>query len=149
MGKNHILLLILENTCLFCNVLLHFLCITGNHNYLDSCIIENLSLNRICSTTLSQTKDAAIRRSFHLQDFSARKEASWFSLPCTAFFVGCCKLLQTAIPEAYIVCYFINDILCSTLQYTEPSFQSNCCTLLFRIKSTDIFNLVRIIVWDS
>ena len=44
------------------------------------------------------------------------------------------------------MCYFINDILCSTLPVNKSVFQFYSSTFLLRIKSADLFYLLRIIV---
>ena len=150
MGKNHILLLICKNTCLFCNGYCSFLCITGNHNYLDSCIIENLnSLNRICSDIITQTQNCH-KNSLSIADFRYREKLHGSLCLCMHLFfyfifICLCKLSFFPVRK-HVMCYFINDILCSTLPVNKSVFHFYSGTFLLRIKSADLFYLLRIIV---
>ena len=150
MGKNHILLLICKNTCLFCNGYCSFLCITGNHNYLDSCIIENLnSLNRICSDIITQTQNCH-KNSLSIADFRYREKLHGSLCLCMHLFfyfifICLCKLSFFPVRK-HVMCYFINDILCSTLPVNKSVFQFYSGAFLLGIKTADLFYLIGIII---
>ena len=134
MCKNNVFLLVFKDTCFFCNSNSSFLCITGNHYYLDSCIVKDLyCLNCIRSYIITQTQNSH-KNSLTITDFRYRKKLHCsLCLRMHLFFYFCficfCELSLFSVRE-HIMCYFVNDILCSTLPVNKSVFEFNSRTFL-------------------
>ena len=134
MSENNILLLIHKDSRFFCNRNSSFFRITGNHDYLDSCMVKNLNcLDCICSYIITQTQNSH-KNGFRTVDLCYGEKLHCSLRLCVHLFfyfilICFCELFFFSVRK-HIVCYFLNDVLCSTFPVNKSILKCYSCTFL-------------------
>ena len=158
MSKDNFCLLILEDSGFFCNCNSSFFRITGNHNHLDSGMIQNLNgLNRIFSYVISQAENC--KKDFLTScDLHYRKKLHGSLCLCNHLLFYFCLFRKSEVHNPAVFCHimrhFIDDVLRSTFPVNRSIIQFYSRTFFLGIKSADFLylrciNLLRTALCDG
>ena len=150
MSKYDIAFLVFKYTRLFCDRHCCIFGISGDHNYLYTCIIKYFNgFDSIGSNVISQTKNCH-KYGLAVNYFYYRKKFhSSFCLCKYLLFnflsVIRCEFLKFSVLK-YVMCYLVDNIFSCTLPIYQSVFKLYGSTLFLGVESAYIFDLIRIVI---